>query len=292
MVNEIKQKINIFNKKSDIHINRLLLFFGFFLLLVTALVILNNHEIIILPVYVNRLLSTITTIIWVYFSCTIFIKITQTQVVKIFDASVDVEQKLLLTKLYTSLIYLIGTTIVLWLLGVTLQNLAIILGLAATGIAFAIREILISYFVWFMLLTKRPFRISDYIKIGDNEGKVVHIGSFYVFLKPISYHPKDSLIKVPNKIFLEKDIFNYGHNKYPIILNVPVKFADDIDHKKAFEKLTIDLKELTKSDTIPILRSEKEYVYILISFFTDQKDIDRLKTDLALTVYKYFKSPK
>jgi hypothetical protein len=32
----------------------------------------------------------------------------------------------------------------------------------------------------------------------------------------------------------------------------PVKFADDIDHKKAFEKLTIDLKELTKSDTIPI----------------------------------------
>jgi hypothetical protein len=69
---------------------------------------LNNHEIIILPVYVNRLLSTITTIIWVYFSCTIFIKITQTQVVKIFDESVGVEQKLLLTKLYTSLIYLIG----------------------------------------------------------------------------------------------------------------------------------------------------------------------------------------
>jgi small-conductance mechanosensitive channel len=55
-----------------------------------------------------------------------------------------------------------------------------------------------------LLLTKRPFRISDYIKIGDNEGKVVTIGSFYVFLKPISYHPKDSLIKVPNKFFWKK----------------------------------------------------------------------------------------
>jgi small-conductance mechanosensitive channel len=86
----------------------------------------------------------------------------------------------------------------------------------ATGFAFAIRDVILSYFIWFILLTKKPFKIGDYIRVGDDdslEGLVKHIGLFYVVVDPTPETYED-YFKIPNKMFLEKPIKNYGRGKF------------------------------------------------------------------------------
>ena len=83
----------------------------------------------------------------------------------------------------------------------------------ATGLAFAVRDILVMIIAWMILLRKKPFKIGDYIRIGEDEGKVKHIGTFYVLLDKAHNLP-DDFIRVPNRLFLEKSVNNLGKNQF------------------------------------------------------------------------------
>jgi small-conductance mechanosensitive channel len=63
------------------------------------------------------------------------------------------------------------------------------------------------------MLRKKPFRIGDHIRIGEEEGKVLHIGTFYVLLDKTTQLPED-YTRVPNRLFLEKSILNLGKTHY------------------------------------------------------------------------------
>lgn len=156
-----------------------------------------------------------------FFVASILVRVTAPAITRAFDSNVAKEQVLIARKLYTLSIYFVALLFVLWQFGATLESLAVTLGLFATGIAFALREILLSYFVWFILLTKKPFRMGDYIRIGDDEGVVVHIGTFYVVLDDTPER-KDDYVRVPNKTFLEKSISNLGRNNIRTIVSVPI----------------------------------------------------------------------
>jgi small-conductance mechanosensitive channel len=178
-------------------------------------------------------------------------------------------------------------------MGVTLENITLFVGLIATGLAFALREILLPFFVWFMLLTKRPFRIGDYIKIGDDEGRVKHIGTFYVFLDPLNTDLNQT-IKIPNKIFLEKQVINYGGINLPIFLKIPVTAMDLKDSEKRIEEIKKNLIKIYPEYTInPKLVSDKEYVYLLFDFTVSTKEnYTKIRHKLYEETYNYFKGPR
>lgn len=285
-------KKKIFNTNEH-NINKLILVLGVFLLTITALVMANSNGWIALNSGILTAFKTISIILWTYFIASIFIKLTQNKAHKLFDESVDIEQKILLSKFYTFIVYSLATAYVLWKMGVTLANITIFLGLIATGLAFALREILLPFFIWFILLTKRPFRIGDYIRIGEDEGKVRHIGTFFVFLDPINTEINET-IKIPNKLFLEKQIINYGGLNLPVVLKVPITAVDLKDCSNKIKTIRTNLlKKYTEYKINPKIISEKEYVYLFFDFTVSPKEnLPKIRNDIYEEVYNYFKGPR
>lgn len=212
---KISKKLNDHKKE----INKIILLFGSILVLSITIIIVDNYQLITFSKTIINILKTLAVIVSSYFIASLIIRFTSNWFTK-FISKEEIETKLIMTKVYSFTIYLIATTFVLWKIGVTIQNIALISGLIATGLAFALREVLLSFFVWLILLVKKPFRIGDNIKIGEEEGIVKHIGIFYVHID----NTPESLdyIKVPNKIFIDKAIYNYGKKEVPIkiILNI------------------------------------------------------------------------
>ncbi len=286
------KKYNLFHK-SEHTINKLILLLGFFLLAVTAIVMAHDKGWIIINENLIKTLKTISLIVWAYFIATIIIRITQTQVHKLFDESVALEQKLLLNKFYIGFVYVIATTIILWRLGATIQNITIFLGFLTTGIAFALREFLLSYFVWFMLLTKKPFRIGDYIRIGNSEGVVQHIGTFFVFVDPLDTEIKET-IKIPNKLFLEKEVYVYGGINIPVMVKAPVTSVELKDVEEKIKLIKKDFAKIYPKYTInPKLISDKEYVYLYYDFTVSKEhSLAEIRHKCYEETYQYFKGAR
>lgn len=190
--------------------NYALLFFGIFM---TIFGLFGYYEWILnidVPAYITAGLRTLVLIFGTYFVAALVIRLSVDLMIKIFGG-VEIEKKLLTKRLYSWSIYIVATLFVLYKLGVGLQNITLAATLLTTGLTFILRDVLTSYLAWYILLTKRPFRIGDYIRIGEDEGKVMYIGSFYVLIDS-SPHTKDDFVRIPNKLFLEKPIQNFGQN--------------------------------------------------------------------------------
>jgi small-conductance mechanosensitive channel len=290
-MNRIKsiKNINIADMKkiSFKDMNRFIILLGVIFLIVFTIRYVDKTELIHLSEPVYKITSGIITIVSFYFVASLFIRITLAVLLK-FIKHREIEQKLLLTKMYGFIIYIITTILVLSILGVTVQNITLVIGMMATGLAFALREILLNYMVWFMFLTKRPFRIGDHIKIGASEGKVQHIGGFYVILDD---SPEDisDFIRVPNRMFLENPIINYGKAPfsfsfvYPLFRDVKIKDVNTAESK---------IKEL-KNDIDFVIISDDLSVKIEVSCKVESyQERDELKTKILKILIEHlpFKS--
>ncbi len=235
-------------------LNRMILLFVLVGLPLLLLMIAHRQEIIMVPEIILVFLEAIVIILVSFAIGTIFIRFTLNTIQAHFDSLGEPEEKILLSKVYIGLIYSLALVIIFWQLGIDPRNIAIFLGLITTGFAFAIRDIILSYFIWFILLTKKPFKIGDYINVGDNEGLVKHIGLFYVVVDPTPSNYED-YYKIPNKTFLENPIRNYGCNRIPktfdfYLKEIPANFEERVENirKKAMEISYTDAKFYIYSD--------------------------------------------
>jgi len=185
--------------------------------------------------------------LWIFGSLiavTVLLRLTENRVFRYKEDEIEIEQRILFTKIYSSTLYMLAAAFVFYKLGWKIGDITIFLGLVATGVAFAVRDIINSYFAWFIILTKNPFRIGDYIKVGDDAGIVDRIGTFYITLQ----NPGAvDFIKVPNNSLLSKPIVNMGKNrvihtmKFPI-RNIPADIQDRLNKLDALAA-TISLEK-------------------------------------------------
>jgi len=176
------------------------------LIVLQGILLIARKDILELSDVMVKIISRLSLIIAIFFFISVVLRLSLKRVYNWFD---EPEEKIFYTKIYSWSLYSLGVFFILYDFGVSLGNLTLFVGLIATGLAFAVRDVLISYFAWLILLRKKPFRIGDYIRIGDDEGKVMHIGTFYVLIDNTDDLPED-YVRVPNKIFLEKSIHNMG----------------------------------------------------------------------------------
>ncbi len=176
------------------------------LLILLALSYLHKENIIHLPEDLTRVINSVTLVIGTFFTASLLLRLTIKRVYNFFD---EPEERIFYSKIYSWSLYSIGVFVILYNFGVSLGNITIFIGLLTTGLAFAVRDVLLSFFGWIVLLRKQPFRIGDYIRIGEDEGKVLHIGTFYVLLDRTHELP-DEYTRVPNRLFLEKSISKLG----------------------------------------------------------------------------------
>lgn len=202
-----------------------------------------------------------------------------------FRTDMQVEERIFYSKLYIWGSYALGGAYIFTLLGVSLSNLTLFFGLIATGFAFAVRDILMAFIGWIILLRKKPFRIGDYIRIGDDEGKVQHIGTFYVVLDTTPDFPQD-FTRVPNKVFLDKSIYNYGNKDIHESIKFNLKdIPKDMDKKAAKIKQIIE-KIVPRREHIAVyLDVLKDNVYLVVEYRTDFTKKEQTKSAVIKQVF-------
>lgn len=191
-------------------LNASVIFFSALLIMLQAVLYFDSRDIISIPSGLALVLKNILVVIATLFITSLILRLTIKRFFHLFE---EPEERIFYTKIYSWTLYSVSIFVLLHYFGVSLGNITLFVGLIATGLAFAIRDVLLSFFGWIILLRKNPFRIGDYIRIGEDEGKVIHIGTFYVLLDNTPDIPQD-YIRVPNKLFLEKSILNLGKSVF------------------------------------------------------------------------------
>lgn len=131
-----------------------------------------------------------------------------------------------------------------------LGNLAVVLGAAAAGIAFALKEVLVSLAGWVGITFGDYFKIGDRIQMSGITGDVVDIGFTRTTLMELGEWVKSDLytgriVRVSNSAVLTAPLFNYSAD-FPFLwdeITVPVRYGSDC--QLATEKLRLCLDEIT-----------------------------------------------
>lgn len=246
--------------------------FSLILICIQLALHLHNERIIELPPYITSRLWSLSVVIATFFVISLLLRLTIKRVFNFFDAP---EERIFYSKIYSWSLYSIGIFKILYQLGVSLGNITLFVGLLATGLAFAIRDVLLSFFGWIILLQKKPFRIGDYIRIGEDEGKVLHIGTFYVLLDNTPELPED-YTRVPNRLFLEKSIVKLGKTHMHEKLRLQLTSIPERDAlTRAEEDITKLLNLQSKAKLFLDIQNEKIQLHISYLVPFEQREVIR-----------------
>lgn len=125
------------------------------------------------------------------------------------------------------LVYLLGLTIALALLGANWTVLATVLGAATFGLSLAFQDVAKNLIDGTYLLIERPFRLGDRVKIGDVEGRVEKFGVRLTTLRTDS----GGRIALPNSLVFTSAVENAtigvrDHQRF-VITGIPLP-ADQV----------------------------------------------------------------
>jgi MscS family membrane protein len=254
-----------FKKLRNFRLLRRIFFLLIFLGIEEGLKWADSKGYITIPGYLDKSFEVVLWTLGSLIVVTLVLRLTENRVFRFNDEEVDLEQRILFTKIYSNTLYLLVAAVIFWKMGLEIENITIFLGLITTGVAFAVRDVINSYFAWFIILTKHPFRIGDYVKIGDESGTVERIGTFFVTLQ----NPGAiDFIKVPNNTLLSKAIINMGKNRVMHTVKFPIKTIP-ADVQTRMDQMDELAKALVKEKAAPKTQIQADggliYLYIVLT---------------------------
>src|SRR6266704_1449063 len=122
------------------------------------------------------------------------------------------------------------------------SQLGTFLGLAGAGLTVALKDFIVGFIGWFVLMGKNGIRLGDWVEINGVTGEVVEIGPFHTVLLETgnwtdSGHPTGRRVTFTNSFAIEGHYFNFstsgqwlwdelqvvlpaGQDPYPIIVAI------------------------------------------------------------------------
>lgn len=215
----------------------------------------------------------------------VILRLTERRVWTMFEKELEVEQRIIVSRLYSISLYTIALFITVYKAGVSIGNLTIFIGLVASGFAFAIRDLLLSFFAWFIILNRKPFKMGDYIEIDGQFGLVTRIGTFYFTLE---INNRKEYVKIPNSMVLSKHITYRGESRYReelkiALKTIPVDINDLLRDLQAFIKSRVSFNEPVKVNLV----AESSGWFIIIGF-TSSFEHDTIKPAIFSETLRLF----
>jgi small-conductance mechanosensitive channel len=103
-------------------------------------------------------------------------------------------------------IFAAAITIILPIFKIDTSAILSISALSGAAIGFAATQTVGNFLAGLYIMVSRPFTVSDYVKIGNEEGQVMEITVNYTKI----YMPTHNLIEIPNRQVLDSRILNYS----------------------------------------------------------------------------------
>lgn len=259
----------------------------FFVLLFGIPWLAQRLGIITIPPVIDNLLEIIFVASIALWSASVFVRLTVSRAFHYLEGEVEIEQHILLTKLYTWFVYLIAFAVILWRLGISTENIVIYLGFVTTGIALSISQLIFSFFVWLVILNKKPVRMGDVINVDGNIGVVTKIGTFFLTIESV-VDPKETL-KIPNKVLLDKPILNMGRDRmYQEIKLSITKVPKDLNQRIKVIRQYLS-SELDGAESIKIgLDADGSKWYLKIKLVI-RPEHEGKKSEILRTIYPLLK---
>src|SRR5579864_9149696 len=95
------------------------------------------------------------------------------------------------------------------------SQLGTILGLAGAGLTVALKDFIVSFIGWFVLMGRNGIRIGDWVEINGVTGEVIELGMFHTVLLETgnwtdSGHPTRRRVTFTNSFAIEGHYFNFS----------------------------------------------------------------------------------
>jgi small-conductance mechanosensitive channel len=176
--------------------------------------------------------------------------------------------------------FFIGTILFLIILSIFYANwytAVVSLGLLSIILGFALQTPILSFIGWIYIVIRRPFKIGDRIRVGDNEGDVIDIDYLDTTMWEIkgnlsTDHPSGRIIRFPNSSILNTSIFNYSWALFPFIFDEIIFY---VPYDSELDELATIIKEIASGEIGTNIGSEiRDYKIILRQAHVDDNNID------------------
>ena len=161
-----------------------------------------------------------------------------------------------------------------------LGNLAVILGAATAGIAFALKEVIISIAGWVAVTFGDFYKVGDRVELGGIKGDVIDIGFGRTTLMELGEWVKGDLytgriVRVANSFVFKDPMFNYSRD-FPFLwdeMTVPVKYGSD--YELALSTLQNSVEEVCGGY---VEEANKHWKHITKKFLVEDAQIEPMVT--------------
>lgn len=219
---------------------------GFIFLIFFWLATFTNLQ---LSVTVNLYLSTILEIvaslgfIWLFYNLAdVFSKYLGVLTSKT-DTKLDDQLVPLIRKTLRFFVLVMGVILILQNNGYNVASLIAGLGIGGLAVALAARDTLANFFGSVTIFIDKPFRIGDWIKVGDVEGTVEEVGFRSTRIRTFY----NSLVSVPNSNISNNDVDNLGMREYRRLLTtLNLTYSTSPEQMEAFVE---GIKAIVKSNS-------------------------------------------
>jgi small-conductance mechanosensitive channel len=132
-----------------------------------------------------------------------------------FDRQKDPRQRRHLRTLATIAVDLIGVTAILIVIFGPPSQVSTLIGLTTAGLTVALKDFIVAFFGWFVLMGKNGMRVGDWVEIEGVGGEVIEIGMFKTVLLEVGTrtstgHPTGRRVAFMNKFAIENHYFNFS----------------------------------------------------------------------------------
>lgn len=186
---------------------------GFIFLMLFFSITYTNLQ---LSVTVNLYLSSILEIavsagfVWLFYNLADVFAKYMTAVTARTETKLDDQLVPLVRKTLRFFIVVMGVILILQNNGYNVASLIAGLGIGGLAVALAAKDTLANFFGSITIFADKPFRIGDWITVGNVEGVVEEVGFRTTRVRTFY----NSLVSVPNSSIATSDIDNFGMRRY------------------------------------------------------------------------------
>ncbi len=143
-----------------------------------------------------------------------------------------------------------------------LSNLAVAMGVAGAGIAFALQEVIVSFAGWIALSFGQFYRVGDRVQLGGIKGDVIDIGVLRTTIMEIGEWIRGDqyngrIVRIANSFVFKEPVYNYSGD-FPFVwdeITVPIRHGSD--HRLA-RAILIEAANQSAGEFVPEARSRWE----------------------------------
>ncbi|MCW6512137.1 mechanosensitive ion channel family protein [Lichenifustis flavocetrariae] len=195
----------------------------------------------------------------------------------------------------------------------TWYTVPIALGMFSVVTGFALQTPMTSFVGWVYILSRKPYRVGDRVKIGGATGDVIDVSYFDTTLWEFgghylsTDHPSGRIIKFPNSIVLTEPVYNYSWKLFPYMwdeIRFYVAYNSDLDfvsavmlaeakdeiglvmaervraYRSILDRTPVDQLDVREEPTVFFRTNEDGWLDAIVRYLVDPKEAGRVKTIL------------